>query len=123
MHSLFAESIGGDVDGVASITRDNESSSPEEGQLLTKNEMMMRTLFPVDAASVKAFVVSKNMSLIDLKKFGKSVDLALKSTDRMKGCTLLSLRKLCGDAWVHSLSKWDVSSVTDMGHMFSYAKR
>ena len=85
MHSLFAESIGGDVDGVASITRDNESSSPEEGQLLTKNEMMMRTFFPVDVESVKVFARSKNMTLIDLKKFGKSVGLALRSTTRVRG--------------------------------------
>ncbi len=57
MQSEVAESIGGDVDGFASITRENESRLPEEGQLLTKNERIMRTLFPVDVGSVKTFAV------------------------------------------------------------------
>ena len=85
MQSEDAESIGGDGDGFSSITRDNVRSLPEEGQLLTKNERIMRTLFPVDVQSVKVFAVSKSMSLIGLNKFGKSVGLALKSTGRKTG--------------------------------------
>lgn len=85
MQSEDAESIGGDGDGFSSITRDNVRSLPEEGQLLSKNQIMMRTLFPVDVGSVRVFAVSKGMSLIDLKKFGKSVGLAIKSTCRQSG--------------------------------------
>ena len=104
MQSEVAESIDGDVDGFASITRENESRLPEEGQLLTKNERIMRTLFPVDVQSVKVFAVSKSMSLIDLNKSGKSVGLTSKSTGRKTGhyCHYERVRKLCGDAWLHS---------------------
>ena len=85
MQSVRAESIELDLGGYASTTTIKEYTSSVEAQERVANELKMRRLFPLDPASVKKFAVSKNMTLIDLKKFGKSLGLSIRCTGRTSG--------------------------------------
>lgn len=85
MQSVGVESLEVDVGGLTSTTTSNEYASSVEAQVCAANELKMRRLFPMDPTSVKVFAVSKNMTRIDLKKFGKSLGLAIRRGGRQRG--------------------------------------
>lgn len=85
MQSGGVESLEADVGGFISTTTSNEYTSSVEAQVRAANELKMRSLFPMDPTSVKVFAVSKNMTLIDLKNFAKSLGLAIRRSGRLRG--------------------------------------
>ena len=85
MQSVGVESMEVDVGGFTSSTASNEYMSSVEAQMCAANELKMRRLFPMDPTSVKVFAMSKNMTRIDLKKFGKSLGLAIRCSGRLRG--------------------------------------
>ena len=50
-----------------------------------EDDTVFKQCFPMDLQSVRLFAVSESMSLIDLKNFGRSLGLAIKSTSRRAG--------------------------------------